>query len=310
MTHPKLSVPSSGLGGRGYKQIFGDGTPVPSITTALGALEKPGIVNWHIENTVYYAVRNIDDLLSRTEEAGERYLSYYTRRLKERDLDDPEINALNFSMGVLDDLSNLGNFIHDYVECDLQGWFTPEPWRDDQVEMIEAYHEWKEQHEVEVICTETTVFGNGYAGTLDIIAKVDGTPLLIDTKSSRKVYDSHIAQLSALGSAHSMAVEVSEGTEGAVPYKMVPSVSKEHGGQVDSWWVEEPLPAFQGYAVLQIRPGDVDTKGKYLAPFCELHRIDQRLIDTGMGIFQAGLDARVAQRKFAQIEKEIEKEMF
>lgn len=308
MSSPKLSVPASGFGGRGYKQVFGDGTAVPSVTTALGSLDKPGLVHWHVLNTVYYAVRNIDELLSRTEEAGERFLQYYTRRLKPENLDDEEITALNFSMGVLDDLADLGNFIHDYVEAYLNGWIPEDPWRDDQAEMVMAFHDWLEVNDVELVISEATVFGNGYAGTLDMIARVNGVPYLIDIKSSRAVHESHIAQLAALGAAYSIATEVAEGTEGAVYHKIVPSVSKHHGDQVDSWWVEEPVPAFQEYGILQIRPGDYDNDGNYVPPFCELHTIPHRQVEAAFGIFEAGLAARIAQREYNQVVKQLERE--
>jgi len=302
VTHPKLSVPSSGLGGRGYRQIFDDGTPVPSVTTALGALEKPGIVNWHVEQTAAFAVANIDNLLQRDEEQGMRFLQFYSRRLKPDKVDD--IDVYNYSMGVLDDLADVGNFIHDYIEADLNDWIPPEPDREDKAEMVDAYHEWRDQHDVEALTTEATVFGDGYAGTLDAILKVDGELMLIDVKSSRRVYDSHVAQLAALGAAHSMAVEVEEGTEGSVYSKIVPSVAKHHGGQVDSWWLEEPLPPFTSYGVLQVRPSDYDNDGEYVAPFCKLHTIPHSLVEASFGLFQAGLMARKAKREYDKVVKE------
>lgn len=309
MTHPKLSNPSSGLGGRGYKTIFeGDGKGVvPSITTALGALEKPGIVNWHVENTCAFAVANVDALLSRTEEQGMGYLRWYTRRLKPEKLDDPETDILDYSAGVLDDLAQLGNFIHEYVEADLNNWFdVPEPWREDQAQLILSYHDWKEQHDIEVLCTERTVFGDGYAGTFDAVLNIDGETHLVDIKTSRRVYDSHIAQLAAISAAKEMATEVPEGTDGAVHYKITPSVSKFYEGQVDSWWVSEPVPAFQKHSILQIRPDDWDKDGNFVPSFAFLHEIDQRQIDVGFELFRAGLDARHAQRRFKQVEKELE----
>lgn len=305
---PKLSHPSSGLGGRGYRDVFGAGEVLPSVTTALGALDRPGILDFHIKNTAYYAVRNIDELLSRTEEAGERFLQYYTRRLKPEKLDNPEVDVLSFSYGVLDDLASTGNFIHDHVESYLNGWIPEEPWREDQAEMVLAFYEWLEGNEVELQVSEATVFGNGYAGTLDMIAKINGVPYLVDIKTSRAVHESHVAQLAALGAAHSMATEVAEGTEGAVYHKIVPSVSRHHAGQVDSWWVEEPVPAFQQYGILQIRPGDYDNDGNYIPPFCKLHTIPHRQVESAFGIFEAGLAARIAQREYNQVVKQLENE--
>lgn len=303
MTQPKLAVAGSGYGGRGYKQIFGDGTVVPSVTTALGAVGDPsGLIYWHVQQTALYSVTHIDDLLNRTEEAGVRYLQYVTKKQKAEVLDADDLNVFTASRVVLDDLSNTGDYIHNYIDDDLNDRFTTDPIRRDHIEMVEAWHVWKSQHDIEVLATEATVFGCGFAGTGDFWAVIDGVPTLVDAKSSRKVGFSHIAQLAALGSCDTMAVEVGEG-EG-VYHKLTPAVAAQHGGQVDSWWRAEPTPAFTQYAVLQIRPGDYDKQtGEYIEPFCELHVIPQAKIDAGWNYFQAGLMARHAERELREAEK-------
>ena len=156
-----------------------------------------------------------------------------------------------------------------------------------------------------MVATEAPVFGDGFAGTGDIWLVVDGVPMLIDTKSSRAINISHIGQLAALGACDTMAVEVSEGTEGAVYHKLTPAVAAQHGGQVDTWWVPKPTPSFTAYGVLQIRPSDYHrTTGEYLEPFCELHTISQPRIDAGWDWFQAGLAARHAEKAMKLAEKE------
>lgn len=305
MSVPKLVVPASGLGGRGYRNPF-TGEVVPGVTSVLGAIEKPGILNFHIEQTAAFAVANVDALLNRTEEQGFRYLQYYSRRLNRDKMD--EISVYNYSMGVLDDLAENGNFIHSYTEADRNDWFTPEPelTREDLWQMIEAYHIWQAEHTFELIATEAILFGDGYAGTADWFGVLDGVATLGDDKTSRAVYDGHEAQLAALGAADVWAKEVPEGTEGAVYYKILPSVAKHHGGQVDSWWVPEEVPGFSQYGVLQIRPDDV-VKGKFTPAFAEFHPVDYTVIDAGWDLFLAALAARHAQRKRKQALKALGK---
>lgn len=308
MTQPKLAVSSSGLGGRGYRQIFGDGSVVPSVTTALGAVGDPaGLIHWNVEQTALYAVTHIDDLLSRTEDAGVRYLQYVSRKPKDEVLDDPELNVFTAARVMLDDASNTGTFIHQYIDDDLNFRVTVEPEREDHVEMVEAWHEFRSEHDVMPLATEATVFGDGFAGTGDLWAVIDGVPMCVDTKSSRSLRISHVAQLAAIGSCDTMAVEVAEGTPGAVYHKLSPAVSAQHGGQVDSWWVAEPVPAFREYGVLQIRPGDFDrSTGEFVPPFCRLHRIPQVKIDAAWDYFQAGLLARRAERAIRMLDREEE----
>lgn len=267
--------------------------------------DPAGLIHWNVEQTALYAVTHIDDLLSRTEEAGVRYLQYVTKKQKPEALDDPELNVFSASRIILDDLSATGNYIHQYVEDDLNDRFPLEPVRADHVEMVGAWHEWRRDHDVEVLATEATVFGDGYAGTGDLWATVDGVPMLIDVKSSRKVWNSHIGQLAALGACDTMAVEVSEGTEGAVYHKLTPAVAAQHGGQVDTWWIPRATPPFEKYGILQIRPADYHrTTGEYLEPFCKLHVISQARVDAGWQYFQAGLLARHAEKALKMAERE------
>lgn len=285
--------------------MFRDGTVVPSVTTCLSAVGDPsGLINWHVEQTALFCVTHVDAILNRTEEAGVRYAQYFSRRRADSP-DDPYNNPYTAAENVLTDLADTGNYIHQYVEDDLNDRFPLEPVRADHVEMVEAWHEWRRDHDVEVLATEATVFGDGYAGTGDLWATVDGVPMLIDVKSSRKVGNSHIGQLAALGACDTMAVEVSEGTEGAVYHKLTPAVAAQHGGQVDTWWVPKAVPAFEKYGILQLRPSDYHrTTGEYLEPFCELHTISQPRIDAGWKWFQAGLAARHAEKAMKLAEKE------
>lgn len=311
MTQPKLSQPSSGLGGRGYKQIF-EVTPgvAPSVTTALGALEKPGIVNWHIENTVAACIANVDKLADMHEESAMRFMQYYTRRLTEKKVD--EVDLYDYSMGVLSDLAEIGDFIHNWVDDELNDRFAEDPWRDDHFQMIEAFLQWYSENEVEVICTERTVFGTtpsgDWAGTFDAILKVNGRVVFLDIKTARTLYESHVAQIAALSSAHTMAVEVPEGTPGAVYYKLSPKVSEANGGQVDSWWLPEGLPGFDDFGILRIRPDDYGKYGEYIPAFCHLEIIPHEQVEASFGLFEAGLKARHAKREYDSVLKKLEKE--
>ena len=266
--------------------------------------DPAGLIHWHVEQTALFCITHVDAILNRTEEAGVRYAQYFSRR-KADTPDDPYNSPYTAAENVLTDLADTGNYIHQFIDDDLNDRFTTEPVRDDHVEMVNAYLEWKSQHEIEVLATEATVFGDGYAGTGDIWLVVDGVPMLIDTKSSRKINISYIGQLAALGACDTMAVEVGEGTEGAVYHKLTPAVAAQHRGQVDTWWVPQAIPAFEKYGILQIRPSDYHrTTGEYLEPFCELHTISQPRIDAGWKWFQAGLAARHAEKAMKLAEKE------
>lgn len=307
MVSPKLSQASSGYSGRGYKAIFEPGQPtVMSITTALGSIDHPGLRVWERQQVAAFAVTHLDQIAAKDEEVAYRYLMAVPKFLtpEKHDELDPELDVWNAAEYALNEAANAGTWIHQYIEDHLLGRFTDPIYRDDHFQMAEAFHAWESEHDIEVLSTERTVFGDRYAGTADLLAKVDGVVTLIDWKSSKAVRDSHIGQLAAIGAAHTSAREVPEGTEGAVYHKIQPKVAAEHDGQVDSWWVEEPLPDFQQYAVVQVRPEDYDARGEVIDAFCEMHVIPQARIEAGYQLFTAARDVRLAQREMKLAEKE------
>lgn len=287
MGAPELSVRNSGYGGRGYKAIFEPGQPTyPSVTTTLGVLEKGGIVQWAVDNTSAYAVANLDQLMNKSELQGYNFLRWYNKRVP--DFDDPSVDIHNYHVGVLNDAAELGTLVHEWIEADLNGWEEPEIVRSEQEEMIEQYLLWRSDHDVEVYVTEATVFGDGYAGTADAFWKVDGVKYCHDHKTSRGVRDEHFAQLGALGAAHTMAVPTEEFDDEAVEYK-------------GKFWRPEPLPAFEKYSILHLRPTTQDGPA-----FCELKVIDQTIIDAAFELFKGALSARLGQYQLKMAKKAVE----
>ena len=309
---PKLRVAASNLGGSGYRiptRIGEDGKPllVPGVTTVLGVLEKPGVLQWSIDNTSAYAIANVDALLNRTEEQGFGFLRFWHRRMKEADFDNPEVDIYNYSNGVLNDLAELGTKTHDWVADYANDYFTDDELpRREHEEMVIEFLEWWNAHDIQVVETEVTVVmttpsGETAAGTLDHIWIIDGVPTLVDVKTSRKTRDEHFAQLAALGAATSIMREVTADTPGAVEYE-----TKKWG---KTYWIEEPLPAFSDYRILHLRPSDVDNKGYRMKPFCELKKVKPGKIEAGWKLFSAALDARLAQREMKLLDREEKNDM-
>lgn len=291
MSAPKLTTARSGYGGRGYVQILGDGTPVPGVTTVLNALDKPGVLQWSVDQVAAYAALNADVLLTKTEEQAFGMLRFYHSRAKETDFDDPMVDLRNAHTGVLHDLSQLGTLVHEWIEADLNDWLEPEIVRREQEEMIVAYLEWKQDQDIVVHATEATLFGDGYAGTADAFLTINGVSTLVDFKTSRAVHETHYAQLAALGECEFWAREVPEGTEGAVGFK-----PRKADKEFSSWWVKDNVPTFMEYAVLQVRPDDYDTKGVFVPAFAKLHKVPHPVIGAGWGLFEGALKATYAQK--------------
>ena len=305
MTQPKLASAQSGLGGRGYRDIFGDGGLLPSVTTVLNAIDRPGILQWSLDQQAAWMAVNAAKLLDRDEEQAFRMGRFLPRKMKSSDFDDPMTDLRDSSSGVLNDLAELGDAVHEWIEADLTGGLEPDIFRIEQEQMIVEYLTWKQDHDIEVLAVEKTVYGDGYAGTFDSILRIDGVATLVDNKTSRAIHDTNYGQLGALSAAHTMATEVPKGTEGAVEFTGTRNKVKE-----TSYWVPEALPPIQQHAILRLRPDDYDNNGNFVPAFCRLEVIDQRLVDAGYEMFRGALQVRLAQRKLKDVEKILQKELF
>lgn len=277
MSDPKLRVRSSGHGGSGYKHPE-SGVVVPGVTTVLKMSNKPALIQWAVDQTAAYAVANVDGLLSRTEEQGWGFLRWYWNR-------DPlkgEVDIRNFYNGVRDDAANLGTLIHEWIEADTTDGIYPDTTDAPEFlwQMVEQWDKWFAEHDVKPIVSEGTVWSHkhGYAGTMDGIWEIDGVTYLLDVKSSRNIFDEHFMQLAALGEADVLMVEVEEGV-----------------------WEEKPMPKFDAYAILHIRPQDVDKDGNVKDAYCTLDILDKDEMPYHFDAFKGLL--QVSHSKIALKEK-------
>lgn len=329
MTEPFLSAAASGYGGRGYRVPFwrdADDKPmlVPGVTTALDGIAKPMLQQWAADQVSAYAVTHIDDLLSRTEEAGFGYLRYFWKQRQDfQPLDDD--NLRNAHRTVLNDAADLGTRMHEYVEADLIGRPLPEVTSFAMAEMVEEWNRFKSEHWLEPILNEATFVNRsaGYAGTADMVIRIDGVTYCLDEKTARNTWPEHRAQLAALGACDEYAEPTTyDDPDGFEYVRKAPEdwaelhsrieskfkvgwrAAPDKDGKVTTYWRSSPVPAFEKYALLHIRPSDTDNNGNYIAPFCNLIEVPTVDMDAYYDLFLAGLAVRKAQRRIKQIGKE------
>lgn len=174
MSDPKLTIGASGFGGRGYFDLFNlnGGKPLMGITTATGFEDKDGLRNWERQQVAAYAATHVEEIAAKDSEVAYRYLMAVPKFLTPEKHDELplELDLWNAAEFVLNEAANTGNWIHNYVEDYFNDAFPEQPLRDDHYQMVEAFHEWESQHDIEVIATERTVYGDRYAGTADFFA--------------------------------------------------------------------------------------------------------------------------------------------
>lgn len=292
MSHPKLARKQSGFGGRGYG-IPGrtypsptTGKPLqliyPSVTTILKQVAKPGLHQWIADQTAAYAVMNVSYLQQVADEVGWRRLRFYWSGAPK----DVAAELRTYHEGVRDDSAELGTNIHSYIEADVDEFASHPPVDSDEMgEMIGAWQEWFAQHRVTIHGTEFTMVNDthGWAGTADgdwtieCLHAHDGDGLyclgdkpgpyrtLVDVKSSRHTWAEHGYQLAGLAGGEVLMIEATADTPGAQKV-----VKTENGQKVTTYWTEAAPPAWERFALLHVRPDDLDKDGKLIPAFCKM----------------------------------------
>lgn len=174
-----------------------DGAKIPGVTTILNAgMPKPGLIGWGAKAAGKYAVDHWDELLAMTpSERQDALVSAKDRTLRSAAL--------------------RGQVIHRYGEA-LAKTGTAHGVPDELLAVVESYARWLDVWDVKTIATEASVINRTwkYAGTLDLIAEIDGRVWLLDLKSG-DAWPEHALQLSAYANAQGMLAP--DGTEVAMP---------------------------------------------------------------------------------------------
>jgi hypothetical protein len=179
-----------------------DDTPIPSVTTILGVLDKPGLPYWAAGLVARDAIENC---------------AYWEQRI--RSGEDPEriIRDLKRSpWKERDKAARRGTRIHQVLEAAAHGDPTDCP--RDLLPMAQQAVDLLDREDVRTVETEARGYNRGlwYAGTIDLIATIRGEAWLLDWKSSRSVHETHVMQVAAY--AHMDTILTIDGKEKPMPH--------------------------------------------------------------------------------------------
>lgn len=160
----------------------------PSVTTLLSALSKPALSNW-IERTAIEATTKIAaDVYSASLVQPLSHSAFITAV-------QARVRGKKDSEKQLNKAANIGTQTHSMIEWRLrqmlnQAVADPPQISQEAAIAYSAWLSWAEQHELNPIWIEETVWShsNSYAGTMDLLAFVDGKTTLIDWKTGKSVY--------------------------------------------------------------------------------------------------------------------------
>lgn len=190
MTTPALAQNVRGKG-RHYEHPE-TGELVPSITNAIGVLDKPALPRWSAKMVAQAAWKMRHSLVEMGEDECIDVLKGSPWRNSTRAADR-------------------GTSIHDYL--DTYAVKGPEAAAAVAAEMTRQASEYLPaamaflaEWQPEFLHNEFTVFGEGYAGTGDFIARMGGMLVLGDYKTSKAIYPEVALQLAALRYAEDIVV--------------------------------------------------------------------------------------------------------
>ena len=152
-----------------------DGTPYASVTDIISILDKGSQLMYWFGKQVFYATIKNPEI--------------------------SEVKALRAPYDTLDKDADRGSTVHSIVES----WkktkeyieTIPAPYRG----YADAFYAWIKDNKVEILENEKTVVSkkNKFAGTVDIIGKVNGKLYVIDVKTNNSgaIYETYHLQVSA-----------------------------------------------------------------------------------------------------------------
>ena len=218
MTAPALSIPTPF--GRYYAHPA-RGRQVPSITNIKNVKGIDGLKWWAAREAATYAADNMEKL---SHLGREEIITL--------------VKGAPFAKGGSQDNSQaIGNQVHGWIDDYIKGNSAPPDSQPAELASAPrtAQNMWRQfmafvdRYHPRWVDSEFTVWSEqyGYAGTADWSAEIGGALVLGDSKTGKSVYPDMRYQLSAL--AHADFILETDGTE-------------------------RPLPKFDRYAILHIRP--------------------------------------------------------
>jgi hypothetical protein len=176
------------------------GEAFASVTTILGTIAKPALVQWAAKLTAREAVDNLErltDLAALDPDIAVGWLAKAPERAKTKS-------------------ATTGSLVH--LAAELLAGGKPAQVTPETEPLIRHLRRFLDDVRPQFLHQEVAVYSraHGYAGTADAFAVIDGEPVIVDFKTSRGVYAEYSLQLAAYANAEFIGMP--DGTEAPVPY--------------------------------------------------------------------------------------------
>lgn len=160
-----------------------DGKPVPSVTGIIGkGLPKPALSYWAAREVATYAANNLAAVEQMVADMGVNSAIAALKGVPWNQRDKAAVR---------------GTDVHEYAERIAKGETVDVP--AELAGYVQGAVAFLDEHDVEPVVTEVRGANRKrhYAGTCDMVARIDGDTWLLDWKTSKGVYGDYALQLAA-----------------------------------------------------------------------------------------------------------------
>lgn len=164
-------------------KYYVDGKWAPGVTTILSIINKPFLIKW--------AANEAGNFVKETIIPG-------------KPLDEVEIQQLvdgakNAHNKKRDGAADMGTYIHNYIESFVRGEEPIKPVNPRLLKVVNKFHEWWDTVQPEVLSPERMMCSvtHNFAGTADLICRINGKITIVDWKTGSGIYEDMFSQLAA-----------------------------------------------------------------------------------------------------------------
>lgn len=175
-----------------------NGQRLPSVTTILQAINKPALIQWAAKEERLMTIEAAADLYDDIHGTPRMGRATFIATL------DARIGKTKAHQKLLAKGSEIGTQVHSLIEWNLRRLLGqkvgPEPKVEDKAQWaFMSWQDWAQKVTLKPLLIEQQVFSltHGYAGTMDLLAEVEGVVTLIDWKTGKAVYPEAFLQSAA-----------------------------------------------------------------------------------------------------------------
>jgi hypothetical protein len=162
---------------------------LPSVTTILSVIGKPALIAWSAKVEREMVTKVSADLYEDVSKSSPMTRAGWLLTLGNR-LGKEKAHTKELAKA-----GDIGTQVHNLVEWTLKGELMydagPSPRIEDKAQWaFMAWQDWRKAVNLKPIAIEQVIWSrtHGYAGTLDLLAEVDGVLTVIDWKTGKAVY--------------------------------------------------------------------------------------------------------------------------